>query len=65
MHVRFRGGATTTLTVPRPKTPSELRVTSPEVRAQMSALLDEYTDTRVAEALNACSRTANRNGRTL
>jgi hypothetical protein len=51
-HVRFRGGATTTLTLPRPLTAWELRATSPETRQQMNALLDEYTDAQVAAILN-------------
>ncbi len=51
-HVRFRGGATTTLTLPRPLTAWELRATSPEARQQMNALLDEYTDAQVAAILN-------------
>ncbi|HAM56168.1 MAG TPA: hypothetical protein DCQ64_12500 [Candidatus Rokubacteria bacterium] len=51
-HVRFRGGATTTLTLPRPLTAWELRATSAEAREQMNALLDEYTDAQVAAILN-------------
>jgi hypothetical protein len=51
-HVRFRGGATTTLTLPRPLTAWELRATSAEARDQMNALLDEYTDAQVAAILN-------------
>jgi hypothetical protein len=50
--VRFRGGATTTLTVPRPLTAQQLRATRPEVRQQIDALLDEYTDAQVAHILN-------------
>lgn len=50
--VRFRGGATATLTVPRPQTASELRTTSREAREQINALLEEYTDAQVAHALN-------------
>jgi hypothetical protein len=51
-HVRFRGGATTTLTLPRPLTAWELRATSPDARQHMNALLDEYTDAQVAAILN-------------
>jgi DNA invertase Pin-like site-specific DNA recombinase len=51
-HVRFRGGATTTLTLPRPRTAQEMRATSAEVRREMHALLDEYTDAHVAAILN-------------
>ena len=50
--IRFRGGATTTLTLPRPLTPQQLRATDPEVRQQIDALLDEYTDAQVANLLN-------------
>jgi DNA invertase Pin-like site-specific DNA recombinase len=50
--IRFRGGATTTLTLPRPLTPQQLRATHPEVRQQIDALLDEYTDAQVANQLN-------------
>jgi len=51
-HVRFRGGATTTLTLPRPLTAWELRATSAETRDHMNALLNEYTDAQVAALLN-------------
>lgn len=50
--VRFRGGATTTLTLPRPLTAQQLRATHPEVRAQIDTLLDEYTDAQVARIVN-------------
>jgi hypothetical protein len=50
--IRFRGGATTTLTLPRPLTPQQLRATDPEVRRQIDILLDEYTDAQVADLLN-------------
>lgn len=50
--VRFRGGATTTLTLPRPLTPQQIRATHEDVRRQIDELLDEYTDARVALALN-------------
>ncbi|MFH1999271.1 MAG: hypothetical protein ABIK28_06300 [Planctomycetota bacterium] len=50
--VRFRGGETTLLTLPRPLTAQQLRVTHPEVRRQIDALLNEYTDAQVAHILN-------------
>jgi DNA invertase Pin-like site-specific DNA recombinase len=50
--VRFRGGATTTLTLPRPLTAFELRTTDPEARKQIAVLVDEYTDAQVAHILN-------------
>src|SRR5206468_1004013 len=50
--VRFRGGATTTLTLPRPLTAQQLRATHEDVRRQIDALLHEYTDAQVARILN-------------
>ena len=50
--VRFRGGATTTVTLPRPLTAQQLRATHADVRQQIDALLDEYTDAQVAHRLN-------------
>ena len=50
--VRFRGGATTMLTLPRPLTAQQLRATHEPVRRQIDALLDEYTDAQVAHILN-------------
>ena len=50
--VRFRGGATTTLTLARPLTAQQLRATHDDVRRQIDALLDEYTDAQVARVLN-------------
>lgn len=50
--VRFRGGATKTLTLPRPLTAQQLRATHEPVRRQIDALLEEYTDSQVAHILN-------------
>jgi len=50
--VRFRGGAITTLMLPRPLTAQQLRATHEGVRRQIDALLDEYTDAEVAHILN-------------
>ena len=50
--VRFRGGATTTLTLPRPLTAQQMRATHAEVRQEIDTLLDEYTDAQVASILN-------------
>jgi len=52
MHIRFRGGATRTLTVPRPVPIWALRRTSPDVVAEIDRLLDEYTDVEIARVLN-------------
>ncbi len=50
--VRFRGGASTRLTLPRPLTPQQLRATQEPVRRQIDELLDQYTDAQVACILN-------------
>ena len=50
--VRFRGGATTTLTLPRPLTAQQLRVTHDDVRQHIERLMHEYTDAQVARLLN-------------
>jgi len=50
--VRFRGGATTTLTLPRPLSAQQLRTTHEDVRQEIDAMLDEYTDAQVANTLN-------------
>lgn len=50
--VRFRGGASTTLTLPRPLTAQQLRATHDDVRRQIDTLLDDYTDAQIAHVLN-------------
>ena len=50
--VRFRGGCTTTLTLPRPLNASQLRATHADVLQDIDRLLDEYTDAKVAHLLN-------------
>jgi DNA invertase Pin-like site-specific DNA recombinase len=50
--VRFRGGATTTLTLPRPLTASQLRATHDDVRQELNLLLNEHTDAQAAHRLN-------------
>lgn len=47
--VRYRGGATTTLSLPRPLSAHQLRATDPAVRQQIDRLLDE---SQVAHILN-------------
>ncbi len=51
VHVRFRGGATRTLTLPRPAPAWALRQTSREVVAEIDRLLAEYTDVQIARVL--------------
>jgi DNA invertase Pin-like site-specific DNA recombinase len=53
LHVRFRGGQTTSLAIPIPPTAWQLRQTRPEVLAELDRLLDDHTDAQTAAALNA------------
>ena len=53
LHVRFRGGRTTSLTTPIPPTAWKARQTDPGVLALLDRLLDDHTDAEVASALNA------------
>jgi len=52
-HVRFRGGATTSLTLPPALSAWQMRQTSPEVVAAIDTLLDHHTDVPIAATLNA------------
>ena len=51
-HIRFKGGATQTITVPLPPPFAQSRLTAPSTLAAMDRLLEEYTDAEVAEQLN-------------
>jgi len=51
-HIRFKGGATQTITVPLPPPFAHSRLTAPETLAAIDRLLNEYTDAQVAEQLN-------------
>jgi DNA invertase Pin-like site-specific DNA recombinase len=51
-HIRFKGGATQTITVPLPPPFAQSRLTPPETLAAMDRLLEEYTDAEVAAQLN-------------
>jgi len=51
IHVRFRGGATQTLTVPAVRRSWETWKTTPEVIQTIDALLDTYTDQQIAAIL--------------
>ena len=51
-HVRFRGGQSTSLTLPIPPTSWQLRQTHPDTLAALDRLLDEHTDAETAERLN-------------
>jgi hypothetical protein len=52
-HLRFRGGATTTLTLARQLNAWQLRETSTEIVGLIDQLLDDHTDNGVATMLNA------------
>ena len=51
-HVRFKGGATNTLTLPRPKCAWELRQTRPQIVEEIDRLLDHHTDKQIPRLLN-------------
>lgn len=51
-HIRFKGGATQTIVVPLPPPFAQSRLTPPETLAAIDHLLEEHTDTEVAELLN-------------
>lgn len=53
LHVRFRGGQTTSLTIPIPPTGWQTRQTHPDTLAALDRLLDDHTDAETAEMLNA------------
>ena len=51
--IRFRGGATHTLRLPLPLSAVELRKTHSDVVAEIDRLIDDHTDTEIADILNA------------
>jgi DNA invertase Pin-like site-specific DNA recombinase len=51
-HVRFRGGATTTLKLPLPRNAWQLLKTPNEVLAHIDALLEDHTDAETVAILN-------------
>jgi hypothetical protein len=53
LHVRFRGGQTTSLAVPIPLPGWKARQTNPDTLTLLNRLLDNHTDAGAAEALNA------------
>jgi hypothetical protein len=50
--IRFRGGATRRLTLPRPQMSWQLRQTSAQVIAEIDSLLDDNTEAQIACLLN-------------
>jgi DNA invertase Pin-like site-specific DNA recombinase len=51
--IRFKGGATRTLSIPLPPPFQQSRLTPPDTLVAMDRLLNDYTDAEVAEQLNA------------
>jgi len=51
-HIRFKGGATQTITVALPPPFAQSRLTAPSTLEAIDRLLDAYTDTQVAEQFN-------------
>ncbi len=51
-HVRFRGGATRTLTLPLPVRACEMHATRPAVVAAVDELLDQHTVAEIVDILN-------------
>ena len=56
MHVRFRGGQTTSLATPVPPMAWQARQTESDTLALLDRLLDDHTDAEVAEQLNRAGR---------
>lgn len=52
VHIRFKGGAVTTLRLPLPPTIGEVRKTSSEVVEEVDRLLDEYGESEIAAIFN-------------
>ncbi len=52
MQIRFRGGATQSMTLPLPPPAWKARLTLPEAISQVDHLLDECTDAQTAQRLN-------------
>ena len=50
--IRFRGGATQSMTLPLPRRSWQLSQTPDEVVAQIDVLLDDHTDAQIAAVLN-------------
>jgi len=61
LHIRFRGGQTTTLTTPIPPKAWEAHQTHPDTLALLDRLLDDHTDTETAQALNQAGHRSGKN----
>ena len=53
LHVRFKGGQTTSLTIPTPLAGGQARQTDTGTLAELDRLLDNHTDAQAAQILNA------------
>jgi DNA invertase Pin-like site-specific DNA recombinase len=56
LHIRFRGGQTTSLEIPIPLNSWQARQTDPDTFTLLDQLLDDHTDKQTAEQLNAAGR---------
>ncbi len=61
LHVRFRGGQTTTMTIPRALNACEARQTPADTLAEINQLLERHTDTETAHQLNAAGHRSGTN----
>jgi hypothetical protein len=52
LHIRFKGGAAKTLTLPPPPNAWQQRTTSPDVVQEIDRLLDQHTYPKIAAILN-------------
>jgi DNA invertase Pin-like site-specific DNA recombinase len=61
LHVRFRGGQTTTLTIPIPPKAWETHQTHPDTLTLLDRLLNDHTDAETADALNQAGHRSGKN----
>ena len=61
LHVRFRGGQTTSLTIPIPPKAWEAHQTHPDTLTLLDQLLDDHTDSETADALNQAGHRSGKN----
>ncbi len=52
VHIRFRGGATKSITLPRPLNAWQLRKSPPQLIAEIDRMLDHHTEGEIAHLLN-------------
>jgi DNA invertase Pin-like site-specific DNA recombinase len=61
LHIRFRGGQTTTLTIPKALNSWQARQTPADTLAEIDRLLDDHTDAETAAKLNQAGRRSGTN----